>query len=304
MQRSISAHPSFGRGSGSLDLVSSRSGNDISDQVPRSSVDGTSRLRTFSFISDARPSFLKTSVAPSKEDEGELPFSTALKRIEESKHILSTSPGVVFPPPYLITELAKKETRDPSRRLTGDEKAGLVSVLGWDGRDGGGNGMSGTPGFIRQQEISVLYSQHVPSPPAPDPSSSSSLTASTTVSSQTVDPLKPAFSRCDRERWITYRYYARDSYNKHRVLDKSLGETITDLASGADLACDIPGCQFKRGKHELRFIHGGIRIVVKVDLGDAQDFKFEARDDTVIHVWENCSVCRAKTEHTEMNDGT
>lgn len=88
------------------------------------------------------------------------------------------------------------------------------------------------------------------------------------------------------------------------MLDKSLGETITDLASGADLACDIPGCQFKRGKHELRFIHGGIRIVVKVDLGDAQDFKFEARDDTVIHVWENCSVCRAKTEHTEMNDGT
>ena len=289
--RASTISPILGRG-GSLDLGISIPNQDRQDeQGSRYSEDGTeSRLRRFSFISDGRPSFLKSSQAKS---DLELPFSSALKRIERSKDLLSTSAGVSFAPPSLIVDLAEKEKMAPTRRLKGDEKAGLTSILGWDGKDARGKGMSGTLGFIRQQEFSLLYSQHVPStlphPPVAKSSSSESSTAS-------LVPPKPRFSSCDRPRWITYRYYSHDPAE-----DKSLGETIMDLASGSHLACDKHGCQFKRGKHELRFIHGGLRIVVKVDsaVEDAM-----IKDDDEIEVWGSCVICGAKSERSEMSDGT
>jgi 1-phosphatidylinositol-3-phosphate 5-kinase len=130
---------------------------------------------------------------------------SALKQIEEHKDLLSTSAGVAFTPPSLIADLAEKEKMAPNRQLNGDEKAGLSSILGWDGKDGRGKGMTGTLGFVRQQEFSLLYSQHVPAilPPPPVAESSSSSETSTSP----LEPPKPKFSACDRPRWITTTFH-------------------------------------------------------------------------------------------------
>jgi hypothetical protein len=52
------------------------------------------------------------------------------------------------------------------RRLRGDERVGLGSVLGWDAaeaREARGRAIVGARGFARMQELSVLVSRHVPS---------------------------------------------------------------------------------------------------------------------------------------------
>ena len=79
-----------------------------------------------------------------------------------------------------------------------------------------------------------------------------------------------------------------------------LGETITELCRSADKLCGIRKCQFKRGQHQLRFIHGGVRVAA--DLGTME--AAENWDKEEIGMWEACRVCDKKTESRQMSDGT
>ncbi|KAF5349966.1 hypothetical protein D9756_009237 [Leucocoprinus leucothites] len=109
-----------------------------------------------------------------QEEQG--PFTQTLNHLLHSQthSLLSTSPGISFGPPHLLIELAGKEKRKPFRRLKGDERAALSSILGWAGSGttsvvGGGVGgmrgaLCGVGGFVRQQGVSVLVSRHVPVP--------------------------------------------------------------------------------------------------------------------------------------------
>ncbi|KAF8749471.1 Translation initiation factor IF-2, N-terminal region [Rhizoctonia solani] len=89
-------------------------------------------------------------------------FAALLETLKSEANVLSTSPGIAFTAPGLIVRLAEKEM-DPNedlgdfitsedsavpsrsqtpipastlRRPTGDEKAGLASILGWKGNTG------------------------------------------------------------------------------------------------------------------------------------------------------------------------
>ena len=232
------------------------------------------RHHHFSFIGEKRPSKGKPIQTPLPRK----PFEATLRRVEDSASLLSTSTGVRFKPPKVLVDLAEKEKTTQSRLLKADERIALSSLLGWDGKDAEGRGMSGILGFVRYQSLSVLNSRHIP--PLPLEGSSASTTLPTT-----------GLSICGKSYWTTYRYYSSG--------DKLLGDIINDFATNVNLPCERPGCLFTRGQHESRIIHGGIRIVIRTN-GDV----VEDSADNLIQMWQSCAVCEARTPRTNIHDGT
>jgi 1-phosphatidylinositol-3-phosphate 5-kinase len=197
------------------------------------------RLRRLSLIGEKRLSFLKGHHRESSREPKDLirphPYANALRRVEDSRGLLSTSVGVKISLPKIMTDLAEKErtivTRSeavdqkPVQRLKADEKAALMSLLGWDGKDAEGRGMSGILGFLRQQEISVLISHHpvisievqqrTPSASVSSSASGFSTNQSTSTftrtgetSSTIVDSsqFQTKFRPCGKPSWVTYLY--------------------------------------------------------------------------------------------------
>lgn len=242
-------------------------------------------------IGDKRP----TRKNSRTKREPDTPFSNALKRLEESKACLSTSPGVSFSPPKVLLDLAQKEGVKPNRRLKGDEMVSLSTILGWDGKAAQGKGMSGILGFVRQQEISVLFGQHVPPATPPTPWLETEGSSAFTASSASSNLPTPGFGSCGKPGWVTYRYY---SHNPDE--DQVLGEAIMDLTAKSQLPCLRQCCPYKRGQHELRLIHGGIRIIVRVD----NEVTSPETEDTSIKTWETCAICSAASEKNTMTDAT
>ncbi|TFY80195.1 hypothetical protein EWM64_g3820 [Hericium alpestre] len=104
-----------------------------SAEIPASS----SLARRFSIFGDSRSS---TSQQPDKADDP--PFQSTLQRLERDARFLSTSPGLIVSMPILLLRLAEEEKANPTRRLRGEERTGLMSLLGWEGREARGRGMS------------------------------------------------------------------------------------------------------------------------------------------------------------------
>lgn len=309
-RRSNTINPPAGRNGGSLDLNALHPSTSADATTPRRSIEGAVsglRLRRLSFLGDRRLSLRKSTSQPIQvktEPTPYHPFLAAAKRIEESRSCLSTSPGVSLSVPKLILELAEKEKRNDAqggplkRRLKGDERVALTSLLGWDGKDAEGRGMSGILGFVRHQEISVLCSAHVPpgpstksqsshpnSPPNSPPSIGAQTPTSSSTSTQSKDDsaLEPTGSAvalttssqmsasttanlpqsglipCGKPLWITYQYYSTRNGN-----DFALGEWLHDTAMRRTISCETPGCKFLQGQHERRLIHDGVRLVIRL----------------------------------------
>lgn len=262
---------------------------------PRPSEEGVAgRLRRLSMISSSGRSSM--SKAPEDEFEHLPPYSAAVKRVEKYRDLLSTSLGVTLLPPPLLVSLSKKESKKSSRRLKGDERAGLGSILGWEGRTSKGKSLTGVKGFTRQQAISMLFSKHVPvtgSPPAqPSEISTNSAVAESSAASNPT-PTPSRMKRCGQAQMVTYRYYARDE-----TLDKPLGTAIMDFCSSATLPCLRSGCTFKRGEHERRWIHSGVRITANIKCDQTVP-----HDEDGITVWSSCIECDAQTNKGELSNG-
>lgn len=221
----------------------------------------------------------------------ERPFTATLRQLEGSKDLLTTSPGMAMPLPDVLVGIAGREKRDPLRKLSGDDKAALSSVLGWEGKDVLGRGMTGTAGFVRHQGLSVLFSTHVPTPlVAPQAAAPSGSVLSVP---STIAPIQ--ITSCGtRRKCVTFRYYQRDG-----EADETLGEMVMNACARADELCDKPGCPFMRGDHDSRWIHAGIRVVATVGLPSSG-----AGDDDGIIMWEQCAICGRQTRRERMHDGT
>ena len=248
--------------------------------TPRKSFD--SHLHRFSLIGEKRSSIRRPAPQPDTRKR----FEATLHRVSESLSLLSTSPGVSFKMPKILVDLADKERMTQSRVvLRPDERIALSSLLGWDGKDAEGKGMSGMLGFVRYQELSVLYSRHIP------PLSSERSSGFSTISSSTSSiPPTTGLSHCGKAYWMTYCYYSSG--------DRILGDMINDLAKNTNLPCERPGCLFTRGQHESRIIHGRTKIVIQTNSDD------ENSADDLIQMWQSCAICDARTPRTNMHDGT
>ncbi|KAI0086047.1 hypothetical protein BDY19DRAFT_996234 [Irpex rosettiformis] len=247
------------------------------------------RPRRFSFISDYRPLFLQASPdegdPDTKEHTVDHPISLALAAVEKARSYLSTSPDVSFGPPGILVRLASREKSDQHHRLGGDDKAALNSLLGWECKHlrqgSAGKGMVDTSGFVRQQSFSVLYTEHVsqsPSRPSTPPSS--------------VDPSRLVLCG-QRRRWVTFRFYS--------PADECLGEAIVKLCSRADEPCDDPNCHSKRGDHELRFVHAGLRVTLLIT---GEPTLVPSNNEQLPETWVSCRICKKESLKTRMHDGT
>ncbi|KII84857.1 hypothetical protein PLICRDRAFT_167256 [Plicaturopsis crispa FD-325 SS-3] len=228
----------------------------------------------------AAPVDTSVSTSPQAPSVVSSPYATALMHITRSSSLLSTTPGTIFPPPPLLVTLAEKETQDPTRRLKGDEKAALGSLIGWEGRESRGRGMGGTSGFVRMQGISMLVSTRII---VREPSEGNE------------EPIVKV-TRCDRAKWKTFRYYARDGQ------DRTLGEAVEELCGRAGEPCNVQECTYSQGDHEVRWLHGGVRVVIGVKDDPAVEER-KNRKESDIEVWESCQVCSAKTRRKVLSDG-
>ena len=267
-------------------------------KTPRTSLDGSPtsplRQRRFSIFGGDRAPPHSPAALAQPDPSPDRAFQSALNHIEESKGMLSTSPGLVFPPPPLLVRLAESEKEHPSRRLTGEERTGLTSILGWEGKKAAGRGnLINTAAFLRQQQLSLLYSEHVYGPDLTSQSSADG-TLSKPVGGE---PRQRMYVHCGAPvQWLTYVYYASGNH------DRSLGDMVTSMCVRADEPCVQPGCKARRRQHEQRWIHGGIRVVVQTEARDPSASPDVHSED--IEMWQSCKICRKSTEQCKMSDGT
>jgi 1-phosphatidylinositol-3-phosphate 5-kinase len=295
LQRSATVDTSDPRG---VSLDSPRSEPDV-PKTPRTSLDGSPtsslRQRRFSiFGGDRAPPPSPAALAPPPEPSPDRAFQCALRRIEDSKGMLSASPGLVFPPPQLLVRLAESEKEHPSRHLSGEERTGLTSILGWEGKKAAGRGnLISTAAFLRQQQLSLLYSEHIY-----DPDPTSQAAADSTLNKPVgAEPKQRTYVHCGiPAQWLTYVYYASGNH------DQSLGDMITSMCVRADEPCAQPGCKATRRQHERRWIHGGIRVIVQTEARDPSASPDVHSED--IEMWQSCKICRKSTEQCKMSDGT
>ena len=293
LNRSATVNPSDSRGI-SLDLTDHEP---IMYKSPRSSLDSSPpsapRQRRFSIFGESRAT-PPPPPAPPPEPSPDRTFQSALRCIEEGKGMLSASPGLILQPPQLLVRLAEWEKANPARRPTGEERTGLTSILGWEGKKAAAHGnMTGMAGFLRQQQLSLLYSEHVN---VPDRTSQSS--ADGTLNKPVErEPKSLVHVHCgSRVQWVTYMYYSSGNH------DRSLGDMITSICMRADEPCAQPGCKSLQRHHERRWMHGGMRVVAQTDARDLSESRGIHSED--IDMWQSCKICQKSTARCKMSDGT
>ena len=200
-------------------------------------------------------------------------FSSLVEDVSREKHLLSTSPGVEFPIPQLLRDIAEKEKRVSTVSLTTGDETGLASILGWTGRK---EEFLGPESFLRHQSITTIYSEHsyIRQKPTSDENAEETFT----------------YTVCSPARWITYRYYAKDTAD-----DQTLGEMVRRTCGNADQPCVRSECKAKLRDHELRWVHHRTKIIGRVKLGD------ETED---AYMWASCAVCDATTDRKQLAEGT
>jgi len=200
-------------------------------------------------------------------------FSCLVEDVNRMKSLLSTSPGVEFPIPQLLQDIAEKEKRDSVVSLTTEDETGLSSILGWTARRAD---FLGPESFLRHQSITAIYAEH--SYTRQKPSSDESVEETLT------------FTICSPARWRTYRYYAKDKAD-----DQTLGDLVKQICGNADQLCVRSECKAKLRDHELRWVHHRIKVIGRVKSGDETEGT---------SMWASCAACEAATERQEMAEGT
>jgi 1-phosphatidylinositol-3-phosphate 5-kinase len=153
--------------------------------------------------------------------------------------------------------------------------------------------LTGIGGFLRQQQLSLLYAEHVRVPVR-----ASNASADGTVNKPAEgEPKAPTHVHCGtRVQWVTYVYYAGGDH------DRSLGDTITSICTRADEPCKQPGCKSLQRQHERRWIHGGIRVVAQTEPRDPARSPGIHTED--VEMWQSCKICQKTTIRCKMSDGT
>ncbi|GJJ10556.1 hypothetical protein Clacol_004783 [Clathrus columnatus] len=244
------------------------------------------------------PEFSNRTECFEREQSG--PFTASVQRLLDSTCILSTSLGVRFPPPPLLLQLAAREeeqgflsitsnnnssissfntsaaTPHNNIRITGIEKTGLSSIIGWENRESRGMGMRGIKGFIRQQGLTVLYRKY----------------------SRIGSVKRP----CGKPFCMMYRYYFRNG-DDHTTPDPCIGEVIEILCHDglSSEQCPIEDCKELLCNHVHSWTCDDVTVEAYVDRNVEHYYD---REDKDIIIWQSCSVCKEETPRTRIDAGT
>jgi 1-phosphatidylinositol-3-phosphate 5-kinase len=261
----------------------SRPGSGLWNFLTKTTENIIQRSRTISLDTASRP---PRGVDANQQSDGDITptasslrkgapstFSSLVEDVNRTKNLFSTSPGVEFPIPQLLRDIAEKEKRGYTTSLTTGDETGLTSILGWTGRK---EEFLGPESFLRHQSITTIYSEH-------------SYTRQKPTSDENAEETL-IFTICSSARWMTYQYYAKDTTD-----DQTLGEMVKRICGNADQPCVRPECKAKLRDHELRWVHHRTKIIGRVMLGD---------DTEGACMWASCAVCEAATDRKEMAEGT
>lgn len=218
-------------------------------------------------------------------------FTANVHRLRESTCVLSTSLRVHFSPPSLLRQLASREeeqkslqaissvgsstsssissatvTTNGSTKITGIERAGLTSIIGWEGRESRGKGMCSIKGFIRQQNLTLLYRKHL---------------------------RIGSFDRlCGKPSYITYQYYSQSTEDDADI-DFTLGQLIESLCDKELLAkrCPMEHCEGLLQDH----VHSWTcdDVIIEGHLSKNEDLDIDMAKDII--AWQSCHVCKQET---------
>ena len=100
-----------------------------------------------------------------------------------------------------------------------------------------------------------------------------------------------------RARLRTFAYYSTGTGDIDDS-DVLLGDAIIETCVSFDEPCGRPGCGARRGLHERRWLHNGLRVVA-----DVQALEIGHMDSEGIELWEACSECGETTSKRRMSDG-
>lgn len=270
-------------------------------------------------------------------------FTNIISKISQPTAVYSTSPDVHFPAPTLLSRLALRETSlvdhdatwmsNGKLRLTGVDKAGLSTILGWTNSSGPQNvlneaessaQLTGTRAFVRHQGITVLYAEHVPAsldPPVKtlvdsnearsEPSgaasslpSTSHLTSTDGFDPSSLPPLPPSpVPPSELPPRPTTKPCVPAYWRTYRFFspatDVSLGDFVLDTCQKSGDVCTREGCGRSRSSHGMDWVHAAVKITGRVEAVPEE----EVEDDEEIFIWSSCAICRKKTDPLKMSDG-
>lgn len=236
------------------------------------------RVRTISQDSSSqRPLSALSTITDTETNKEQAmpPFSAEVKSVNEAAGVLSTTPGLTFPPPVLLTELAEKEAQTGHSDVTASQNTGLRSILGWSVD----RKLAGPNAFLRHQCITTLYSEYVPVE-STQPNEENDGGQSTV-----------SWTPCVPRKWRTYQYYSTDHSN-----DYCLGEFIIKKCEDASKPCNVPNCKFTGEFHQMRWVTGRTRIIAKLHI--------DSSPKDVVTMWVSCHECAASSSHLPMKDAT
>ncbi|KAI1331034.1 hypothetical protein F5Y16DRAFT_361976 [Xylariaceae sp. FL0255] len=81
--------------------------------------------------------------------------------------------------------------------------------------------------------------------------------------------------------------------------DCTLGQYIEDVCYGAESTCTANGCDRKMHEHHRTYVHGEARITVFIEL----EAKSRSRGDSIM-MWSYCKLCERETSEMEMSRAT
>ncbi|CAH1760165.1 1620_t:CDS:10 [Entrophospora sp. SA101] len=243
-------------------------------------------------------------------------FSRAIKQMEEI--ILSSSPGVKFPPPHLLTRLKEEETwitLHTTQYDDGDNDDTFRSYAVNDIIDltkdysNGNTILSTNPTYTGKyrtyysslskfNQISLDFKSGL-SYLMTNNNSLNGVFKHQSISCSYSKFWSPtSLSPCHNHKIITFEYYNR--YNNNA--DKTLGETLEYLYQQAYKECEEPSCDKCGIDHITTYTHNIGRI--SITLEKSSDLNLKSLSNNKIILWTQCKLCSSKSPLIEMSNAT
>lgn len=229
-------------------------------------------------------------------------FAKVISQMEKS--IFSSSPGVKFPPPHLLTRLREEETEILFHN--GNDEGSFKSFVSRDVREL----VSNNPGTINSATKYRTYSSmsnynHL------SLDFQSGLTYLMTNNHSLNGMFNHQSISCSFARFWSptspvpchnHEIIKMDYYNKTEgCVDKSLGEMIEWICDKANETCEEPSCEHPGKEHISTYTHNDGRISITVEESPDQKLKRFTKN---IMMWTQCKLCSSKTPLILMSEAT
>ncbi|KAI8914807.1 hypothetical protein DFJ77DRAFT_35109 [Powellomyces hirtus] len=226
------------------------------------------------------------SAAQQKKTLEITPFTRAIRPYEET--ILSASPHVKFPLPYLLQRLKEEELQmmHTSKKPAADKTKQEIETVDGDEREYIRNILDQSGGWLSSIETRAGINNLLENASSLSPFGHQSITVLySNVCAATTIP-------CQAPEQHTIEYY--------RGTDMTLGQYLEELCCNADYLCPAKFCDRKMLMHFRSYAHGQGRVNVVIEEFAAP---VQGMEDIIL-MWSFCKICNQVTPVVPMSEET